>query len=89
MSALTTKLILTAVFAVSMSAPVFAQQPNWSQQGDYYAPSKTIVQHATPQELNEFRGGDYYTPNNTVVEPATPRALNTFRDGDFYEPTAS
>jgi hypothetical protein len=38
------------------------QQLNELRQGDYYAPSKTIVQQASPQEQNAFREGDFYGP---------------------------
>jgi hypothetical protein len=62
MKMVTTKLALGAVLALSMTAPVLAQQPNWSQQGDYYAPSKTIVQQPTAQELRQAEQGDYYAP---------------------------
>jgi hypothetical protein len=55
MKAMTTKLTLAVMLALSASAPVFAA--DWSQQGDYYAPSKTIVQQATPEGLRQFRRG--------------------------------
>jgi hypothetical protein len=88
MNAKSMKLALAAVFALSMAAPALAQQADWSQQGDYYAPSKTIVQQATPRELNEARQGDFYAPSNMVVQEATPQQLRKFREGDFYAPTA-
>jgi hypothetical protein len=46
------------------------------------------VQHATPQELNEFKRGDYYAPSKTVVQQPTAQELNQAREGDFYAPVA-
>jgi hypothetical protein len=39
------------------------QQLNEAKDGDYYAPSNTIVQQPTSQELNRARQGDYYAPD--------------------------
>ncbi|HEX3502122.1 MAG TPA: hypothetical protein VHU22_01880 [Xanthobacteraceae bacterium] len=64
MKAIATKFALGAVLALSMSATAFAQQANWSQQGDYYAPSKTVVQQPTAQELRQAEQGDYYAPRS-------------------------
>jgi hypothetical protein len=75
--------------ALSMSAPVWAQQAYWSQEGDYYPPSRTTVQQATPQELHQFQEGDYYAPGKTTVLQSTPQELNQFRGGDYYAPTAN
>lgn len=88
MNTQTTMWTLAAALSLSMAAPALAQQPNWSQQGDYYAPERTVVQQATPQQLNKFREGDYYAPGNTVVQHATPQQLNKFRDGDYYAPSS-
>ncbi len=38
------------------------QELNAFREGDYYAPSKIVVQQATPQEQNAFREGDFYAP---------------------------
>jgi hypothetical protein len=57
-----TKSSLIAALALSIPAPVLAQSPNWSQQGDYYAPGNTIVQQPTPRQLYLYRHGDYYAP---------------------------
>jgi hypothetical protein len=32
------------------------------REGDYYAPSGTVVQQPTPQERREAREGDFYAP---------------------------
>jgi len=53
------KMFFIAGLAAFIPAPVFAQSTDLVKQGDYYAPSQTVVQHATPQELNEFKQGDY------------------------------
>jgi hypothetical protein len=38
------------------------QERSQFRQGDYYAPSKTVVQQATTQEQYAFREGDFYAP---------------------------
>ena len=80
------KLTLATVAVVSASTTAFAQQADWSQQGDYYAPSKTIVQQATPQELNQLREGNYYASGKTTVQPPTRSELNQIDEGDYYAP---
>jgi hypothetical protein len=37
----------------------------FDQARGYYAPTTTVVQSATPRELNEFRQSDYYAPTET------------------------
>jgi hypothetical protein len=81
------KLTLATVVVLSASTAAFAQQAHWSQQGDYYASGNTIVQQATPQELNQFREGDYYAPGKTTVQQPTRSELNQFDEGDYYAPT--
>ena len=51
------KVCLMTTLGLSMSAPVMAQAPNWSQEGDYYAPNGTIVQQPTPQRIKAVSGG--------------------------------
>jgi hypothetical protein len=80
------KMFFIAGLAAFIPAPVFAQSTDLVKQGDYYAPSQTVVQHATPQELNEFKQGDYYAPAKTVVQQPTAQELNQAREGDFYAP---
>jgi hypothetical protein len=87
----TTTWTLAAALSLSMAAmaaPALAQQPSWSQQGDYYAPQRTDVQQATPRQLNKFREGDYYAPGSTVVQHATPQERKEFREGDYYAPSS-
>jgi hypothetical protein len=80
------KMFFIAGLAAFIPAPVFAQSMDLVKQGDYYAPTQTVVQHATPQELNEFKQGDYYAPAKTVVQQPTAQELNQAREGDFYAP---
>ncbi|MFY9771860.1 MAG: hypothetical protein WBX95_00105 [Xanthobacteraceae bacterium] len=82
------KMLVIAGLAAFVPAPVFAQSTDLIKQGDYYAPAQTVVQHATPQELNEIKQGDYYAPSNTVVQEPTAQELNQARQGDFYAPGA-
>jgi hypothetical protein len=82
------KMLVIAGLAALVPAPVFAQSSDLIKQGDYYAPTQTVVQHATPQELNEFKQGDFYAQTKTVVEQPTAQELNQAREGDFYAPTA-
>ena len=82
------KMLVIAGLAALVPAPVFAQSSDMIKQGDYYTPTQTVVQHATPQELNEIKQGDYYAPSNTVVQEPTAQELNQARQGDFYAPGA-
>ena len=82
------KMFVIAGLAAFVPAPVFAQSTDLIKQGDYYAPTQTVGQQATAQELNEFKQGDYYAPSNTVVQQPTGQELNQARKGDFYAPVA-
>jgi hypothetical protein len=82
------KMLVIAGLAAFVPAPVFAQSADMIQQGDYYAPTRTVVQHATTQELNELKQGDFYASTNTVVQQPTAQELNQAREGDFYAPVA-
>jgi hypothetical protein len=82
------KMLVIAGLAALVPAPVFAQSSDLIKQGDYYAPTQTVVQRATPQELNEIKQGDSYAPSNTVVQEPTAQELNQARQGDFYAPGA-
>ena len=82
------KMLVIAGLAAFVPAPVFAQSADMIKQGDYYAPTQTVVQHATAQELNELRHGDFYAPSQTVVQQPTAQELNQAREGDFYAPGA-
>jgi hypothetical protein len=79
------KMFFIAGLAALIPAPVFAQSAN---EGDYYAPTHTIVQPTTAQELNEFEQGDFYAPIKTVTQQPSAQELNQAREGDFYAPNA-
>jgi hypothetical protein len=80
------KIFVIAGLAAFIPAPVFAQSASSINEGDYYAPTHTIVQHATSQELKEFKQGDFYAPVRTVTQQPTTQELNQAREGDFYAP---
>jgi hypothetical protein len=61
---MTTKFSLVSVLALMLAAPAAAQQADWSQKGDYYAPSATVVQQPTTAQTKRFEEGDYYAPTN-------------------------
>ena len=82
------KMFVVAGLAAFIPAPVFAQSSDLIKEGDYYAPTKSVVQRATPQELNEFKQGDFYAPVKTVAQQPTAQELNQAREGDFYAPEA-
>jgi hypothetical protein len=82
------KMFVIAGLAAFVPAPVFAQSTDMIKQGDYYAPTQTVEQHASARELNELRHGDFYAPSRTVVQQPTAQELNQAREGDFYAPVA-
>ena len=56
---ITTKLSMFSVLALLIATPaVAAQLP--ATEGDYYAPTNTIVQQATAQDLKQAQEGDFY-----------------------------
>ena len=60
---ITTKLSMLSVLALLIAAPaVAAQLPTTG--GDYYAPTNTIVQQPTAQELKQAEQGDFYAPTH-------------------------
>jgi|HubBroStandDraft_6_1064221.scaffolds.fasta_scaffold468399_2 hypothetical protein len=54
-----TKLSMLSVLALLIAAPAVAAQAP-ATDGDYYAPTSTIVQQPTAQELKQAQEGDYY-----------------------------
>jgi hypothetical protein len=82
------KMLLIAGLAAFIPAPVFAQSNDLIKQGDYYAPTRTDLQHGTAQERNEFRQGDFYAPSQTTVQHVSPQEMDRIRQGDFYAPQA-
>jgi hypothetical protein len=58
---ITTKLSMVSVLALLIAAPAAAAQLP-ATVGDYYAPTTTVVQQPTAQELKQAQDGDYYAP---------------------------
>jgi hypothetical protein len=85
------KIVLTALafLALPLSVSAMAQQPDWSQQGDYYAPGNSAVQQLTPKEQDLVKEGDYYAPSKTTVQHPNPEELKQDREGDYYAPLKS
>jgi hypothetical protein len=81
------KMFVVAGLAAFIPAPI-SQSSDLIKERDYYAPTKSVVQRATPQELNEFKQGDFYAPVKTVAQQPTAQELNQAREGDFYAPEA-
>jgi hypothetical protein len=80
---ITTKLFLASIFALSIAAPVQAQN---AKQGDYYAPGQTTPQQATPGQEQGIRQGDYYGPGQTTPQQASPGQEQKVQQGDYYKP---
>ena len=80
------KLCLTAVLALIVAAPALAQQPAQPHEGDYYTPSKTVVQQPTPQAARQVKDGDYYAPSNGAAQQPTTQELQQAHEGDYYAP---
>jgi hypothetical protein len=74
---ITTKLSMVSVLALLIATPaVAAQLP--ATEGDYYAPTNTIVQQPTAQELKQAQEGDYYAPTNvSQVSAGRAAAIET------------
>jgi hypothetical protein len=82
---ITTKLSIVSVIAL-IASPALAQQADWSQRGDYYAPGPTVVQKPTTRQTKRFEEGDYYAPGPTVVQKPTTAQTKRFEEGDYYGP---
>jgi hypothetical protein len=72
------KLFLTSILALSITAPVQAQNP---KQGDYYTPTQTTPLELTPGQLRLTQEGDYYVADNMVLHHHRSAALTTCTDG--------
>jgi hypothetical protein len=81
-----TTLSLTSVVALALVAPAAAQDPSWSQRGDYYAPGNTTAQQPAPGQTQQVKEGDYYAPGKTVVEQPSATQLRQDKQGDYYAP---
>ena len=74
----TSKLCLASFLALSIAAPVWAQN---AQEGDYYAPGPTKRIHATPGQLKKIQSGDYYVGHTRILGAQRMAALKTCTDG--------
>jgi hypothetical protein len=75
---ITRKLCLASILALSIAAPVWAQN---AQEGDYYAPGPTKRLHATPGQLKRIQSGDYYIGQTMILNGKRMAALKTCTDG--------
>jgi hypothetical protein len=71
------KLCLASVLALSIVAPVHAQNPKG---GDYYAPGPTTPLHATPGQVMKIKDGDYYFGDTMILGHARAAALKKCTD---------
>jgi hypothetical protein len=78
------KLSLASILALSIAAPVQAQNP---KQGDYYAPTQTPPQQVTPGQEQRIQQGDYYKPTTTAPQQVTPGQEQRIQQGDYYKPS--
>jgi hypothetical protein len=60
---ITTKLSMACVLALLTAAPAAAAQRS-ATDGDYYAPTNTILQQPTDQDLKQAQEGDFYAPTS-------------------------
>jgi hypothetical protein len=80
------KLSAASILALSIAAPVQAQQPNWQQRGDYYAPGQTAPQQVGPSQEQQMRQGDYYPSGQTTPQQLNPGQEQKIQQGDYYRP---
>jgi len=81
-----TRLSLISAVALSIATPAIAQQPAWSQRGDYYSQDKTAGPQVAPGNRQELKEGDYYASDKTIVRQPTAAELRQERHGDYYAP---
>lgn len=80
------KFLTTVAVLTVIATPALAQQADWSQKGDFYAPVATTVQRPTAQELKQAQEGDFYAPVTATVQQPTAQELKQAQEGDFYAP---
>jgi len=66
------ELFLASILALSIAAPVQAQDP---KQGDYYAPGPTTPIRASAAELKRNQQGDYYVGDKMILNAHRMAAL--------------
>ena len=79
---ITRTLCLASILALSIAAPVQAQN---SKEGDYYAPGPTTPIHATPAQLRKTQEGDYYVGQKMILNHRRMAALKTCTDGIAFD----
>lgn len=72
------KFCLVSISALSITAPVHAQNP---KQGDYYTPTQTTPQELTPGQLRQTTEGDYYVADKMILHHHRIAALASCTDG--------
>jgi predicted lipid-binding transport protein (Tim44 family) len=60
---ITSKLSMLSVLALLIAAPAAAAQLP-ATEGDYYAPTNTVVQQPTAAQVKQAQEGDFYAPTN-------------------------
>jgi hypothetical protein len=71
---LISKLSMVSVLALLIAAPAAAAQLSVTE-GDYYAPTNTVVQQPSAQELKQVQQGDYYAPTNDTDVVSAARSV--------------
>jgi hypothetical protein len=80
---ITRTLCLASVLALSIAAPVQAQNP---KQGDYYPPGQTTPQQVSPSQQQQIKQGDYYPAGQTTPQRVSPAEEQQIKQGDYYKP---
>ena len=78
---ITTKLGLASFLALSIAAPVWAQN---AQEGDYYAPGPTTPIHLTPGQEMKLKDGDYYAGDTMILNHKRMAALKKCTEGHKF-----
>jgi hypothetical protein len=85
---ITTKLSVVSVLALLTAASAAVAQQS-AIEGDHYAPTNTVVQQPTAQELKKAQEGDYYAPTHgpqvdaqraTTIEKCTQQTNAQYPD---------
>jgi len=75
-------LCLASIFALSIAAPVQAQNPKL---GDYYTFHPTTAQQVSPQQEQRIKQGDYYVAHVTPPSMRRLDAVRTCTDGIKFD----
>ena len=78
----TEKLFPASILALSIAAPVQAQNPKL---GDYYPFQPTPQQQVSPQQEQLIKQGDYYVAHVTPPSMRRLNALKTCTDGIKFD----